>query len=283
MPSPILLLLALVPSAPAKELGLVEFGRSYEAARTRATEQHKPMLILFDEVPGCATCVRYGQVVLSDPLLVEAAESLFVPVAIYNNLEGEDRRVLALFGEPAWNNPVVRIVDERGRDLAPRLAGDYSPAGLARAMRVALTAARQEVPEWLRLHEEGLNDEDGPRATAHYAMGCFWAGEACFGRLSGVVDTRTGFIEGHEVVEVAYRRDRLEAKALEACGRPLEGNFRPSPSDDHYHLRRSPFAALGLSLAQARRVNAALAQGADPSLLLSPRQRARLSRAERER
>jgi hypothetical protein len=128
------LTLAWLQSPGPKELGLVAWGRDYQEALHAAHSSGRPLLILFDEVPGCSTCVHYGEVVLSDALLVEAAETLFVPLAIYNNQGGEDRRVLELFQEPAWNNPVVQFVAADGRRLIPRLAGDYSTSGLAAAM-----------------------------------------------------------------------------------------------------------------------------------------------------
>ena len=47
-------------------------------------------MLLFQEVPGCSTCRNYGHNVLSHPLMVEAIESLFVPLAIFNNKEGKE-------------------------------------------------------------------------------------------------------------------------------------------------------------------------------------------------
>lgn len=272
------LTLAWLQSPTPKELGDVAWGRDYQQALDAAQSSGRPLLILFDEVPGCATCVRYGEVVLSDALLVEAAETLFVPLAIYNNQGGEDRRVLEHFQEPAWNNPVVRIVAADGRPLIPRLAGDYSPAGLAVAMVAALRAAQRPVPAWLALHAEVLRAESAPRRTELRAMGCFWAGEACLSRARGVINTRTGFALGREVVEVQYAEPEVDRAALEACGTLLHGNFVASPKDQLYHLRRSRWAGSPLSPAQARRVNAALSAGEDPRPFLSPRQLASLDR-----
>ena len=63
-----------------------------------------------------------------NPLLVEAVETEFVPVAVFNNRGGRDRQVLQRFGEPAWNNPVVRFVDAEGRDLIERADGVWKRA-----------------------------------------------------------------------------------------------------------------------------------------------------------
>src|SRR5262245_12097228 len=123
--------------ASPKELGDIKFGRDLDAALQQSKQSGAPVLILFDEIPGCATCTGYGESVLRHPLIVEAAESLFIPVAIYNNQGGKDREALDFFGEPAWNNPVVRIVDSERGMLAPRVNGEYTPAGLSRAMVAA--------------------------------------------------------------------------------------------------------------------------------------------------
>ena len=85
-------------------------------------------------------------------MLVEAAEDLFVPIAIYNNTEGDaDERVCLRYQEPAWNYQVVRIVDGDGKDLIPRLEKDWTVAGVSEAMAAGLKAAKQEVPTWLQL------------------------------------------------------------------------------------------------------------------------------------
>jgi hypothetical protein len=85
-------------------------------------------------------------------LLVEAAEDLFIPVAIYNNTEGDaDAEVRMRYQEPAWNFQVVRIVDGDGADLIPRLSKDWTVAGVTEAMAAGLKSAKQEVPTWLQL------------------------------------------------------------------------------------------------------------------------------------
>ena len=121
-------------SAGAPELGVIDWGRDLNTALAESERSGRPALVLFDEVPGCETCISYGRDVLSHPLIVEAAESLFVPVAVFNNIDGADREILLSFGEPTWNNPDVRIIDHDRNPLADRLADDYTVGGLARAM-----------------------------------------------------------------------------------------------------------------------------------------------------
>jgi Thioredoxin-like len=50
-----------------RELGGVAWLRDYDRALALAAEQGKPILLLFQEVPGCSTCVRFGQDVLTHP------------------------------------------------------------------------------------------------------------------------------------------------------------------------------------------------------------------------
>ena len=202
------LLLGAAPSlaAPA-ELGRVDWIRNFATGQQRARQEQKPPFLLFQEVPGCQTCVSFGGEVLSHPLLVEAIEDEFVPIAIYNNRGGDDRKVLERFGEPAWNNPVVRFVDAEGRELLPRRDGIWRAAEMAGRMLGALAAARRPVPAYLsKLHEE-LDPRAIARATL--AMHCYWEGEACLGALPGLISSRTGSLGGREVVELRFDPTRI--------------------------------------------------------------------------
>ena len=62
------------------ELGTVCWLRHLDTALLRAEATRKPVFILFQEVPGCSNCTRYGSATLSHPLITEAIESLFVPL-----------------------------------------------------------------------------------------------------------------------------------------------------------------------------------------------------------
>jgi hypothetical protein len=238
-------------------------------------------------------------------MIVEAAEDLFVPVAVFNNVDGADREVLESFGEPTWNNPVVRIVDAEGQGLCDRIGGDYTQAGLLRGMFAALEAAGREVPPWLRL----VRSERAARtARATFAMHCFWQGEARLGGLDGVLRTRTGWLDGHEVVEVDYDPAVIdyevmvrEAQRMECATRVYtrspdqqqiaarmvgdragrtDDEARLTPSDDKHAMRRTPLGRLPMTEAQATRVNAFVARRQDPGPLLSPRQRQLLALIE---
>jgi hypothetical protein len=257
--------LAMVLAA-SPELGIVKWSRGFDAAVTRARAEKKPLLVLFDEVPGCSTVRGFGDRVLSHPLVADALEREFVAVFVSNNTGSDDQRVLEHFGEPSWNNPVLRLFSPDGKQLA-RL--DTPSLGeVVRALAGALTSSGREVPPYLQL----LVDEQRPARHKDYAMGCFWEGEASLGALPPVTDTRTGFVDGREVVRVSFAGDPA---ALDAKGyAPVAGEFRPSPSDDKHALQGSRLRFVPMTPLQKTRLNAAPAQA---ERWLSPRQLSRLS------
>ena len=235
-------------------------------------------------------------------MFVEAIETLFVPVAIQNNAAGEDARTLERFGEPAWNNPVVRFLDARGTDVIPRADGVWASAALASRMSAALVAAKCELPEWWKLAELDARVDELPRVVI--AMHCFWVGQAKLGALEGIADARPAFLEGLEVVDVRYDPRRLPltklieaAKGANVADRVWVSNDeelvlarkvlgvpatkiadvpRAAPdSDDLRALKASRWAKHPLPRALAVQANARFAAGEGPPLdLLSPRQRA---------
>jgi len=305
---PMLMLIALLglalpaaaaPPASPRELGQVRWGRSLDAGLAESRKTGRPVLLLFQEIPGCATCVEFGAGPLSSPLLVDAIESEFVPVAVHNNRPGADAELLARFGEPACNFPVLRVLDAAGRDLLPRRDGIYGERGVADRLIAALAAAKRPVPGYLELAREEAGEE---RETAAFAMGCYWEGEAALGALEGVVATRAGFLDGEESVELSFDprvisypelvkraaalkcATRVFARSeaqLGAARRLVGGRAVRSDetaraarrSDQEFYLGRSTLRFLPLTPLQATRVNASLGSGGDPARWLSPRQR----------
>jgi len=105
---------------------------------------------------------------LSHPLLVEAIENEFHPVVVHNNKKGRDAEILKRFKEPAWNNPVVRILDAKGKDLIARKGGIYDVPSMATRMVLALEAAKKPVPAYLQLL--ALSDPARVVRKASFAM-----------------------------------------------------------------------------------------------------------------
>ena len=159
------------------ELGKVNWIRNYDEAVKRAEATGKPIFLLFQEVPGCGNCTTYGKEVLSHPLIVEAIEDLFVPLAIFNNKGGHDREILDHFGEPSWNNPVVRFVNSFGGNIGRRISNFSSKAVLANAMAETLYNTKEAIPEYLKTLVFELQSLENGTDEFYLSMYCFWTGE----------------------------------------------------------------------------------------------------------
>ncbi|MEM7518307.1 MAG: VPGUxxT family thioredoxin-like (seleno)protein, type 2, partial [Planctomycetota bacterium] len=225
LPALLTLTCAQAPDAepPVRELGQVEWNEGadgLERAKMLSAIDKKPVFLLFQEIPGCATCRNFGDGPLSHPLLVEAIETLFHPAAVHNNRGGADARVLKEFNEPSWNNPVVRFVDAMGDDILPRRDRVWTTAGIAQRAVQALEKKKLEVPAWLALVEQETSEERPAIAT--FSMHCFWEGEVHLGAVDGVTQVRAGWLDGREVVEATYLPSRVAlvdlTKAAKASG-----------------------------------------------------------------
>lgn len=126
-----------------KELGLVHWIRDYDQALALSKAKELPVFIFFQEVPGCHTCTTFGSEIMSHPDIVKAIESHFVPLAIYNNKGGKDAKVLKKYKEPSWNNPVIRIVDDKGMDIVQRHASAYQLIQVIETIQKGLLASNQ--------------------------------------------------------------------------------------------------------------------------------------------
>lgn len=129
------------------EVGDVRWGRDLDAALENSAKTGKPVLVLFQEVPGCSGVRKFGREVLTKPSLVEAIENEFIPVLIYNNRNGgEDEELLKHFQEPAWNYQVITFLNAEEKDVIPRRDCIWTTAGVASRMIEALDASERSVP-----------------------------------------------------------------------------------------------------------------------------------------
>ncbi len=92
--------------------------------------------------------MAFGEGPLSHPLIVEAAETLFHPVAIRNNVEGYERTILERFKEPTWNNPVMRFLGADGKDLLLRKDRQWRQEQVVQRMDAALRKSEASRPLW---------------------------------------------------------------------------------------------------------------------------------------
>lgn len=219
---------------------------------------------------------------------------------VYNNKEGADAVLLARFKEPAWNNPVVRFLDAEGADVLPRADGVWKLGPLVARTVASLRAAKRDVPAWLEVF--AAEQAGVASGLATFAMHCFWEGEAHLGGLAGVLGTRAAWLQGKEVVEVAFDPGTIayadllaKAQSLECAStvfarddaqlatakaavaeravRSDEAVKDAEASDQKHALRASPLRSVPMTAAQAVKVNAALAGARDPMPWLAPAQR----------
>jgi len=199
-----------------KEVGLVNWNRSLEKALQIASVQNKPVFLLFQEVPGCKGCRDFGAGPLNNMLIVEAIESLFVPVFIYNNKHGYDAKILKQYNEPDWNYPVIRFLNKEGADIIPRAKSRTSTTTnyLLGRMINALQAMNHTVPTYLKLLME--QSSLASQQVATFRMACYWQGERAFGDINGVVSTQSRWIKSPllEVVDVTYLPEQVSYKQL---------------------------------------------------------------------
>lgn len=280
------------------EIGTVEWGRDLEAAFGQAASSGKPVFLLFQEVPGCAGCQKFGREVLSHPLLVEAIEEEFVPVVVFNNRSsGGDRELLRRFNEPAWNYQVIRFLDPQGNDIVPRKDRVWTTGGVAARMIETLEKREREVPTYLRTVQ--ATADLSSTGIAALAQHCFWTGESRLGQIDGVVATEAGWLDGREVTLVRYDKNELSLESLAKqaarvkcadkiytpTGRSfaglkagvLDGSYRVArASDQKRQLARWPvFAKIpGINAMQLTKINSLAPSNVQSALQwLSPRQR----------
>ena len=255
------------------EVGDVRWNRELDDALELSAAEGKPVFALFQEVPGCAGCKQFGKDVLSNPLVVKAIESAFVPLLIHNNTGGRDAEVLAAYGEPAWNFQVVRFLDASGADIIERKDKVWETGPLVERMVQALDTAGATVPNYLRL----LEQENSHRLEeAFIVQGCFWVGEMELGKIDGVVTTEAGFMGGHEVTRVQFDPEVTslsnvvraganagvasavfaEPEVADGVNAQLPTKYRVAPKSDQKRQVRGRYAVDEMSLAQATKVNA---------------------------
>ncbi len=280
------------------ELGNVNWLRDLDEGVTLAIKKQKPVLILFQEVPGCLTCRNYGSLVLSHPLIVEVIETFFVPVAIFNNKKGKDAEALTFFHEPSWNNPVIRIVNTQKIDMTKRVSGNYSESGLINAMIDVLVQMDVVIPEYLYLLQKEFESKK-QLAQVYYSMYCFWSGEKDFGGIEGVMATTAGFMDGKEVVRVQYDPKKLalhqltkqavnynqaehvyvansiqekEVEKIISSNRIHPQKSFRADSEPKYYLSKTKYKFVPMTDLQASRVNRLIGNGKSPDQILSNRQ-----------
>jgi len=143
------------PANNPVELGKVSWYRDISVAEQQSKKTGLPILVLFQEVPGKSTSKGFGTTALSHPMIVDAIEQFFIPVAIYNNKRGKDFQSCRSFGEATWNDPVVRIINSDRNMLAPRMAR-YNMTELVDGIIQAMHKSGIQAPDYLSLLKDNI-------------------------------------------------------------------------------------------------------------------------------
>lgn len=267
------------PKSQNIELGRVTWLRNYDEALNQSALTKKPVLLFFQEIPGCSTCVNFGREVLSHPLMVEFIENEFVPLAIYNNRPGADAEILRKYNEPSWNNPVAHFVDSEGKDIIVKLSNNYHPLGMYEKLVEVLIVSGKPVPKYVEALGDDLKIKYGIYKSTVFETPCFWSGETTFAQHPAVKYTEAGWINGAEVVKVFYDDKKASLEDLNSFAKD-EGFYKIGNHDDYridkepqYYLSKSPFMQLPLSKVQRAKINVAIPYNGDPSSYLSPKQK----------
>lgn len=272
------------------ELGQVHWLRDYDDAISKSKSTGKPIFLLFQEVPGCSNCTTFGHHVLSHPFVVEMIETYYVPLAIFNNKGGKDKKILQQFKEPSWNNPVVRVINEHGQDIVPRLANNFSREGVVDRINQSMTVSNQITPKYFDIWTEEVAGASNSQ-EAYLSMYCFWTGEKEIAQIPGVLSTEPGFMHGKEVVKVSFDKATTDLKKVikeakkSSCADEVfvadkellnladrtTGKYRVD-KDVKYYMAQTEYRTIPMTQLQASRVNALIGQRKSPNELLSPRQ-----------
>ena len=149
---------------------------------------------------------------LAQPRVIEILENDFIPVAIYNNAGGYDKKILNHFNEPSWNYQVMRFLDADLKDIIPRKDKVWDVRGTLNRMAKALEVSKKSSQGSAKKSES--SSQAASNKVAAFAMYCFWTGEAKLGSLDGVTETEAGFYDGHEVVVVKYNDKEIDLLTL---------------------------------------------------------------------
>jgi hypothetical protein len=278
-----------------KELGRVRWRRDYDEAIKTSTSEKKPVFVFIQDISGVDVNIQYGEAVLSHPLVVEAIESLFIPLAIYNSEPNRDTDMLAKLSENSSNQTVIRIVNSRGTDLTERVVDNLTMDGILSAIIESLSG---ETPQYVEiLYEEYKIPQN--TESAIFPVHCFWAGEVELGPSRGILQTIPGKVGEREAIQVvfdsnvtSYRKLLEESHTFGLCkdayysnenqrkvaeemfgdkGVKRSGKFVPDRTPKYY-LSQTSYESVPMTDRQAILVNSDLFFKEDPKARLSPRQ-----------
>jgi hypothetical protein len=91
---------------------------------------------------------------------------------VYNNTrDDDDARVRDAFKEPSWNNPVVRFLDGKKKDIVPRNPDRWTVAAVSCGMVETLKRTGRKIPPYLALLAEEQASRKRGVETAVFGTG----------------------------------------------------------------------------------------------------------------
>lgn len=265
-----------------KELGKVSWTRNFYNALKLSKEKGMPIFLMFQEVPGCFTCVSVGENILSNPLFVDLIEHEFIPLVIYNNVEGEDRVILNLFNEKAWNNPTFYFLNDLGENIVPKFEDSLNSLELVERAKSCLLEYKKTYPKYLDAIINDIRVREGMTKTTIYETPCFWSGETTLIQHPAIYTTEAGWIGEKEVVKVHYNANIVKENEIDEYAKSegfyLVGNHEKYRADANtqYYLKNSIFKHLPMNYYQRSMVNFLLPYKQEIEIL-SPTQEAILN------
>lgn len=207
---------------PAKdELGAIQYQHNEIVnAKDHAKECGLPIFCVEAEAPGD---IDAGKEVLTHPLVVEAAETLFVTVAPIVDSKNNRNRYRPSKERKAWYT-TISFLDKDGNELVPSIGGDQLCATvLVESMIKSLRLLDLTVPSFLEILRE---EESGKQRVlpngvvkridrqAMFGVKDHATGEVELGGLSGVLQTEPGCSKGQRVIRVTYDSKSLSYGTL---------------------------------------------------------------------
>ena len=170
--------------------------------------------------------------ILHNPLLIEAAESLFLPIAcIGDNSTLPMTNTLANMSnyvsihEPLHNGSCVRVMTNSISRSRPAgtvsVKRELSVGSIALSMAEALRYLDRPVPIYLQLLQKQyiqrtiISDRMfSSKRDAYFSLSNFELGEAFFAGLDGVISIQSGRINGLKTIRISYDSTRISFSHL---------------------------------------------------------------------
>jgi len=188
-----------------EESGVLRYQTSTLGQAKKESLRSKKPILCCEVVVSCGTRTPMCDV-FRHPLIVEAAESMFITLYVEE------------FSECRRGSTSVRVLNGRGQDVVKQVSGDgLSLASVTTLMIDAAESYKKPIPVYLQLlQEEACGRTRMGRVSDRVDQQAVFGmkddtrqAEADFAGLGGVLSTRTGYLGNQQVIRVTYDSTRL--------------------------------------------------------------------------